>query len=70
MSLGSKDKDVLEFRRRYDFTKAGAVLADEFGNPLKSGLRNSEETGMSARLNVLVSNDVTRNALPLRCQPQ
>jgi hypothetical protein len=29
--------------RRYDLSKAGAVLTDEFGNPLKSGLRNSEE---------------------------
>jgi len=43
LSLGSTDKDVPEFQRRYDQTQAGAVLTDEFGNLLKNGLKNSEE---------------------------
>jgi len=43
LSLGSKDKDVLEFKHRYGLSKAGAVLTDEFGNLLKSGLKDSEE---------------------------
>lgn len=43
LSVGSKDKDVREFQQRYDLIKAGAVLTDEFGNPLKADLKTSEE---------------------------
>jgi len=43
LSIGSKDKNAFEFKQRFDLIKAGAVLTDEFGNTLRSGLKNSEE---------------------------
>lgn len=43
LSLGSRDKEVLELKHRYDLKKPGAVLADEFGNLLKGGLKDSEQ---------------------------
>jgi len=33
----------VEYKRRYGLSKTGAVLTDEFGNLLKSGLKDSEE---------------------------
>ncbi|MBU0754086.1 MAG: hypothetical protein KJ645_03035 [Planctomycetes bacterium] len=42
-SVDGKDKDAPGLQQRYDLTKSGAVLADEFGNPLKSGLKDSDE---------------------------
>jgi hypothetical protein len=42
LSLGNNAKDFLEFKHRYGITKAGVVVTDEFGNPLKCGMMDSE----------------------------
>jgi len=43
LSVNAKDKDARAVARRYDLEQPGAVMTDEFGNLIASGLETSDD---------------------------